>query len=121
MFNYRPGDIDSFYCYVYEWVDELNFCINPLNYIENCESYICAAKMKFLRHKWTGNGAVQLIWIPPFSLKGILDGEIGQFLEKFGDSWSRGLILWHVKQVDDGLSFLLSPVKLSIPDFGLEM
>lgn len=121
MINYRPDEITSFHCYIYEWIDNLSFCIDPSIEIENCEQYERAARAKFLSCQWTGNGKIRLMWVPPFALKGVLDGGIDSFMEKFGKSWSQGLTLWHTKQDEDGLSFILSPVKLAIPDFGLEM
>lgn len=120
-FNYPPDAIASFYLYIYEWIDELDFSLALPGDDGYFSPYIEAARQKFLAHGWTGTGSIQLIWVPPFALSGILAGGVGALMGCMGESWSRGLILWHVKQVDDGLSILLSPVELAIPDFGLEI
>jgi hypothetical protein len=120
LFNYQPAAIAFFHLYIYEWIDEQDFSLTLPGDDGYFSPYVEAAQQKFLSHGWTGIGSVQLIWIPPFALCGILAGGVGAFMDRMGESWSRGLILWHVKQAEDGLSFLLSPVELAIPDFGLD-
>ncbi|MXN79433.1 hypothetical protein GR157_32500 [Burkholderia sp. 4701] len=120
MIGYRPEDLSGFSCYIYEWIDNLNFCLPVRDVVGKWESYDKEARKKFSIHGWNGEGDIELMWIPPFSLGGILADGVDSFLEMVGDSWKNGLVLWHVKQIDDGLSFVLSPVKLKLPDIGIE-
>ena len=46
---------------------------------------------------WAGDGEVALLWLPAFGCP--LSPPL---------PWE-GVVLWHVKQEEDGLSFLLSP------------
>jgi hypothetical protein len=120
MIKYSEKEVEGFHCYIYEWIDELGFCLRPSDGVRNWESYEAAVKEKFRSHGWSGNGHVQLMWLPPFALKGVLADGVDSFLSKVGESWTSGLVLWHTKQKEDGLSFILSPVRLEIPDLGLE-
>lgn len=85
----------------YEWIDNLNFTINPEECLENAEEYISVAKEMFLDAGWNGDGEVELMWIPPFMFK---DVQIKEF--------TIGITIWHVKQLEDGISWLLSPISL---------
>lgn len=49
---------------------------------------------------WEGDGVIELIWLPAFVFP------LGQQVP------SIGVVVWHVKQSYDGLSYLLSPVAL---------
>jgi hypothetical protein len=55
----------------------------------------------FKKNGWEGDGKIGLIWIPPFIDIGIGEG-----------TW--GTYLWHVKQLNDGTSFIASPIPLNI-------
>ncbi|WP_175973014.1 hypothetical protein [Burkholderia sp. BCC1047] len=119
VIQYRSDDIEKFFCYVYEWIDDLNFCLPASDFVDDWCAYEENAGEKFSRHGWNGEGRIELMWLPPFALGGILADGVNNFLNVVGDSWSRGLVVWHVKQARDGLSFILSPVKLNLPDFGV--
>lgn len=58
------------------------------------------AKRAFRRAGWEGDGELRLIWLPPF-------------LFVNGDSY--GIMLWHVKQQNNGTSFLCSDAELEFP------
>ncbi|NTZ06370.1 hypothetical protein [Burkholderia metallica] len=121
MIDYSSTSLKNFHCYVYEWVDNLNFCL-PIQevFLDGWVDYDVEARGKFLAHGWSGDGRVELMWIPPFVLGPILMDGVDEYLRVVGEGWKNGLILWHVKQKEDGLSFILSPVKLNIPDIGIE-
>lgn len=104
MISYPPAALQSFYAYRYEWIDNLNFTLMPEACLDDPEPYVEIAREIFLETGWEGDGSIELIWIPPFVLRSIGVPET-----------SSGIVVWHVKQLEDGLSWLLSPVKLPIP------
>jgi len=57
----------------------------------------------FLDAGWAGDGRIELMWIPPFMLEG---RQIAAF--------TLGVTIWHVKQFEDGTSWLLSPIELPV-------
>ncbi|MEC5146973.1 DUF2528 domain-containing protein [Chitinophaga sp. 212800010-3] len=85
----------------YEWIDNLNFTINPEDCLKNADEYISIAKEMFLNAGWEGDGEIELMWIPPFMLPDMQTAE-----------FTVGVTIWHVKQIEDGISWLLSPIKL---------
>ncbi|WP_431824242.1 hypothetical protein [Burkholderia sp. F1] len=120
LIGYPPEALRAFHCYVYEWIDNLNFCMPVRDAASDWQTYVQEAHARLACHGWNGEGEVALLWLPPFSLKGILEGGAAAFLDHAGRAWTNGLILWHVKQEADGTSFLLSPVELDLPDFGID-
>ena len=93
--------MDTFHVDGFEYIDNLNFVQDAREYLrENprCNDYIEKAKDLFTQHGWHGDGEVQLIWLPPF-----LFGSFGL---------TKGVVLWHVKQVEDGISWILSPIEI---------
>lgn len=101
IINYPPSDLEAFELIVYEWIYNLNFTLNPNDHLENAADYIYIAKQRFLKAGWYGDGEITLMWIPPFMFKGAGTGIV-----------TNGVIIWHVKQKEDGISWILSPVKL---------
>jgi dihydrofolate reductase len=98
IIDYPPEKLKSFYKNSFEWIDNLNFTLSPFDCLDNAEEYIKVAKEIFTDMGWYGDGDVQLIWIPPFMFDGI-------HTPKF----TKGIIVWHVKQEEDGISWILSP------------
>jgi len=96
------------YVYEYTFLDDLSFIETPQKYLENsfCVNYteekvkavVDAVRDKFLASGWEGDGDIGVIWLPPFVDSGI------------EDTW--GNYLWHVKQSNNGISFLLSEYPL---------
>lgn len=130
FFCYPPEDIRDFYIYRYEWIDVLDF---QIGFVENNETkaYLNEAKNKFLSCGWEGDGEIGLIWMPPFVLNTVIKGGSEKFIEKYGTeswkngilvptSWTRGVLIWHVKQTEGGLSYLLSPLELNISSYALD-
>lgn len=98
IINYPPETLKSFRVLIYSWIDNLNFTLNPADCLENYEKYIVVAKEIFLAHDWDGDGEIELMWIPPF-----------MFDPATQDSPTQGVVVWHVKQLENGLSFILHP------------
>ena len=101
IIKYNPETLRTFEVILYEWIDNLCFTIDPKECLENSEEYICIAKELFLKAGWDGDGEIELIWIPPFMLKS------SHTLESF-----LGIVIWHVKQLEDGISWILTPIEL---------
>lgn len=101
IINYPPETLRTYRLIMYEWIDNLNFTLNPKERLNNYSEYISIAKELFLEAGWDGNGEIELMWIPPFMFT-------GERTEEF----CNGIIIWHVKQDEDGLSWILTPIKL---------
>jgi hypothetical protein len=107
--NYKADELREFRVYGYEWIDNLHF-VQPVASVlagsqDAAESYLRVASERFKDAGWKGDGDIGLIWLPPFVFP--LDLKIPP----------EGIVLWHVKQSDDGVSFLLSPVALPFEEF----
>ncbi|MGB4774257.1 MAG: hypothetical protein WBP45_03725, partial [Daejeonella sp.] len=85
----------------YEWIDNLNFTLKPEECLNNPEEYIRIAKELFLNEGWAGDGEIELMWVPPF-----------MFQKTQTEDFTQGFVVWHVKQEEDGISWILTPVKL---------
>jgi hypothetical protein len=101
IITYPPETLRTFNVEAYEWIDNLNFTISPEECLENADEYSNIAKEIFLDAGWDGDGEIELMWIPPFLLHGMVTRDI-----------TVGITIWHVKQKEDGISWLLSPIKL---------
>ena len=101
IISYPPETLRSFRVVPYQWIDDLNFTISPEECVETAEEYISIAKEMFLNAGWDGDGEIELMWIPPFMLEGERTAE-----------FTVGVIIWHVKQLEDGISWLLTPIAL---------
>jgi len=101
IITYPAETLRTFIVEAYEWIDNLNFTINPESCLQNAEEYINIAKEIFLNAGWNGDGEIELMWIPPFMLHDMVTKDI-----------TLGITIWHVKQEEDGTSWLLSPIKL---------
>jgi hypothetical protein len=105
VIDYLPGDMASFPVYGFEWIDNLHFVRPPDSFLPNPTPYIEAAHAAFLNAGWEGKGEIGLLWIPPFV-----------FPPKSQKPWL-GVTVWHVKQTEDGISWLLSPIELPFDGF----
>ncbi|MGO4288982.1 hypothetical protein [Chitinophaga sp. RAB17] len=101
IINYPPEELRTFSVVMYEWIDNLNFTIRPDECLTNVEDYTKIVNEMFLEAGWDGDGEIELMWIPPFMFE-------GEKTEEF----TVGVTIWHVKQLEDGISWLLTPVKL---------
>jgi len=98
IIDYPPDALKEFGVTCYEWIDNLNFTLNPKECIENPDEYISIARQRFLEDGWHGDGDIELMWIPPFMLK-----------QEIQLTNTNGVVVWHVKQLEDGISWLLYP------------
>ena len=106
VIGYEPEALRSFFIYGFEWIDNLLFLQDPELFVgSRVMGYVAIAKKCFTDFGWDGDGNVQLLWLPPFVFP--LEPNIP----------STGVVVWHVKQIEDGVSFLLSPVRLPFPEF----
>ena len=96
IINYPPTALKTFEVFAYEWIDNLCFTIDPNDCLDNAEEYIKIANDIFLEKGWDGDGQIELIWIPPF-----------MFDNTHKDDFTLGVTVWHVKQLEDGISWIL--------------
>lgn len=99
-----PKLIEGYFVYEYTFLDDLSFIATPAEFfgsrmfanesVEHVDILVHAVKKKLLDSGWEGDGSIGIIWLPPFVDTGI------------EDTW--GNYLWHVKQSNNGISFILS-------------
>lgn len=125
--NFHHQEVHNFYHYQYEWIDFLGMMSAPSSVFANYDEYKNEIEKKFLQVGWDGKNPVQVIWIPPFVVPHILKNpEIFLQQAKFIDGitpdnyqfWTLGLFLFHIKNKNQGVSIILSPFELHIPDYG---
>ncbi|KQV51514.1 hypothetical protein [Duganella sp. Root336D2] len=108
IIDYSPEKLREFHSYGYEYIDNRQFALKPevvLGTIERALPYVEEAKRLFLEMDWQGDGDVELLWIPPFAFP--LSLKVSPV----------GIVIWHVKQSEDGISYLLSPIELPFEEF----
>ncbi|CAM2771838.1 hypothetical protein [Rariglobus hedericola] len=109
LITYTPAEIGSFRLYGFEYIDNLNFLRTPEEIIPDetlRKRLVHAVGNRFTEAGWEGTGKLSMLWIPPFVFP--MAAKIGPL----------GVIVWHVKQHEDGLSWLLSPTPLPFEEFG---
>ncbi|MDP8162975.1 hypothetical protein QJU89_07750 [Pasteurella skyensis] len=122
--------VADLYHYYYEWIDFLDFIFEPSEVIDNYSFIESDLKEKFVSVGWDQENNIGLIWIPPFAVGSIVLGGEQAFLEKYRpkqceegnlrtDWWTKGLLLFHVKNKSDRTSIILSPIELEIPNYGV--
>jgi hypothetical protein len=105
VIDYPAEAMASFPIYAFEWIDNLHFIQPPDRFLPDPSAHVEAARAAFLRAGWEGTGEVGLLWLPTFV-----------FPMRSWPSWE-GVALWHVKQVEDGTSWLMSPIELPFEGF----
>jgi len=88
---------------MYTFIDDLASIRSPYDYFQHVEQYriedaIRLVGDRFREFGWEGDGTIGIIWLPPFVDVGV------------EDTW--GTCIWHVKQMNNGISFLASDVAL---------
>ncbi len=106
LIDYSPEALRSFHVYMYEWIDNLHFTRDPAEFVDDPSAYLAVAGELFREAGWDGDGSISLIWLPPFVFSGDRTPE-----------FTRGVMTWHVKQLEDGISWILSPVKFTFGDY----
>jgi hypothetical protein len=97
----NPRSIHKYFVYEYQHLDELEFIKDAHRYtqhIPNRDEILKEVSHLFEHSGWEGDGDLGLIWFPPFVDAGI------------EDTW--GFVVWHVKQSNNGTSWLASPYEL---------
>ena len=88
---------NDMYVWSFTFIDDRTFCKAPDFENSYCPGITPAnmerAKVAFQECGWEGDGDIEIIWIPPFLIND-------------PDSW--GLYVWHVKQRNNGYSFIAS-------------
>ena len=99
----HPERIKDYYVYQYQHIDDLSFM--PVaeahlreNYGERAAEVLPEVIEALKLGGWEGDGAIQILWIPPFMGAGAHD--------------TFGVTVWFVKQENDGTAFMASPVPL---------
>ena len=95
-----PETIKTMQIYMYHHIDLLLYIPSAdsvLGDAPNKVGIIQQLRERFLEAGWEGDGEIGMIWIPPF----------------FYGLDKKGICIWHVKQSNNGTSWLVSPVKLS--------
>lgn len=109
LITYSESAIPGFHLYCYEWIDNLHFLLPPARVIADSrrrDALETAVRQRFSAEgDWEGTGRLSLLWLPSFVFPLAMDIS------------PDGVIVWHVKQHEDGLSFLLSPVPLPFQSF----
>jgi hypothetical protein len=97
----EPAQISRYRVYEYAHLDELRFMPDAeavLAAVANRDAIIEAVRDALQRAGWEGDGTIQMMWLPPFVGAGVED--------------TSGVFIWHVKQSNNGTSWLASPVEL---------
>ena len=99
----RPWPVNgrNFFVYVYHYIDHTPG-LKPASvpdFLSNgsCEAQVPAVKEVFMKAGWEGDGKIEIFAIPPVVSKG---------------SGPDGFIIWHVKQGNNGTSWLASELPL---------
>lgn len=96
-----PEAIKDYRVYTYQHIDVLGFMRRAEDVLcgdERKDEYLSAIRQRFLEAGWEGDGVLEAMWFPPFVGAGIED--------------TYGVTAWHVKQSNNGTSFIASPVDL---------
>lgn len=101
IIKYLPSYLDAFTVFSYDWIDNLNFTLDPSECLSNSREYLEIVEKRFSEAGWHGDGEIKLMWIPPFMLE-----------EKLQIIHTEGVTIWHVKQKSDGISWILSPLQI---------
>lgn len=106
VIDYPASALYRFSVYGFEWIDNLHFVLPPERFVTDAAPYLRVVKERFLEAGWEGDGDIGILWLPPFVFPLALKVP------------PKGVAVWHVKQVEDGVSFLLSPIELPFEEFG---
>lgn len=99
-----PADVALYHIYQYCYIDDFSCIKDPVPFFKDgvwaewWPAFKDALEERFMAHGWEGDGTIGMIWIPPFIDAGVEDGI--------------GFTVWHVKQDNNGVSFLASKYPL---------
>lgn len=106
VLDYPASALYRFHVYSFEWIDNSHFILPPARFVKDPAPYIAVVKERFLEAGWEGDGDIGILWLPPFVFP--LAMRVSP----------RGIAVWHVKQEEDGVSFLLAPRELPFDGLG---
>ena len=91
--------IGKYHVYSYNHIDDLNYIVKAEDALDKAKinKDLPSVKEHFRKKGWEGDGQIGLMWIPPL------------VSESAGTS---GFFAWHVKQENNGTSFIASPISL---------
>jgi hypothetical protein len=98
-----PEIVRGYYIYTYTFLDDLSFIRSPEDVFEyeepeKVEAFVQEVRKRFLESGWEGDGKIGIIWFPPFVDVGAED--------------TYGTYVWHVKQSNNGISFIASEYQI---------
>ncbi len=105
VIDYPAEALETFHVYGYEWIDNLHFVLPAQSFVTDPTAYLGVARKRFLEAGWDGDGDIGVLWLPPFVFPMTLRVP------------PVGVAVWHVKQIEDGTSWLLSPIELPFEGF----
>ncbi|SPF52912.1 hypothetical protein SBA4_530028 [Candidatus Sulfopaludibacter sp. SbA4] len=96
-----PENTPRLFVYHYEHLDNLDFVKRPEDVYnpDELEQRSATVRAALVSAGWEGDGGLGLIWLPPFVDVGV------------EDTW--GVYLWHVKQRNNGVSWIASECPLT--------
>lgn len=97
------NSVKAYHVYTYTFLDDLSCVRSPYDHFQYEERYRVDDAIKLIGDRfteigWEGDGTIGIIWLPPFVDVGIED--------------THGTYIWHVKQMNNGTSFLACDVPL---------
>jgi hypothetical protein len=100
--------IKIYHLYSYTFLDDLSYIKSPFEHFQDAErckieDAIRLIGDRFREFGWEGDGELGIIWLPPFVDVGIED--------------TYGTFIWHVKQMNNGISFIASDIPLNFRRF----
>ncbi len=97
---------NQLFVYHYQFLDDLSFVRQPPAFplfgdlkTDRLDQLVSSVRDQFAAAGWEGDGEIGVIWLPPF---------VGTGLE---DTW--GTYVWHVKQSNNGMSWIASDSPLN--------
>jgi|JI7StandDraft_1071085.scaffolds.fasta_scaffold04888_8 hypothetical protein len=105
-------NIKNYFVYQYQYLDDLRAVLNPQDTVlfdylldEYEKAQVIAMTINevaklFRKNGWEGDGTIGIIWIPPFVDIGFEEDTCGAYL-------------WHVKQSNNGVSYIASSFQIN--------
>ena len=95
----RRSENPPLYIYQYQFIDDLSFVRTPVQVFpsetpEELRRVTQTIRSQLLEAGWEGDGELGVLWLAPFVDVGIED--------------TNGTYVWHVKQANNGVSWLAS-------------
>ena len=93
-----PDGVKHWHLYSYEYLDDLSFMPLASEVFKNWsdgEKLVKAVEDRLKNIGWEGDGDMQVMWLPPFA--------------GAGPNNNFGCYVLHVKQLEDGISWIASP------------